>query len=209
MVEDLIDLAPPGIDELFGMLAVIEALGANGPFDTVVVDTAPTGHALRLLQMPDAALEWVHAFMTILLKYRKSIGLGDFGADLLGLSRDLRRLQALLHDRERTRAFAVTRAADLPRLETGRLVKELTRLGIPPAGVIVNALSMAGSKPLCQRCQAAADVEQRVVRTLAIDLRAMRHRPPTIIGAPALTPPPRGVAALARWQRRWTTVAPR
>jgi len=209
VVEDLIDLAPPGIDELFGMLAVIEALGANGPFDTVVVDTAPTGHALRLLQMPDAALEWVHAFMTILLKYRKIIGLGDFGADLLGLSRDLRRLQALLHDRERTRAFAVTRAAELPRLETGRLVKELTRLGIPPAGVIVNALSMAGSKPLCQRCQAAADVEQRVVRTLAIDLRATRHRPPTIIGAPALTPPPRGVAALARWQRRWTTVAPR
>ncbi len=189
------------------MLAVIEALGEDGPFDTVVVDTAPTGHALRLLQMPDAALEWVHAFMAILLKYRKIIGLGDLGADLLELSRDLRRLQALLHDRERTRAFAVTRAAELPRLETDRLVRELTRLAIPLAGVIVNALSFGGSKPLCQRCRAAAEIERRVVPRLTSGLRAARHRPTPIIGAPALTPPPRGVAALARWQRSWTTVA--
>jgi anion-transporting ArsA/GET3 family ATPase len=155
--------------------------------------------------MPDAALDWVHTFMTILLKYRKIIGLGDLGADLLELSRDLRRLQALLHDRERTRAFAVTRAAELPRLETGRLVKELSRLGVPLAGVIVNALT----RPACARCRAAAEAERRVVRKLASDLQAARHRPTTIIGAPVVMPPPRGVAALARWQRTWTTMAPR
>src|SRR5262249_34974841 len=50
----LIELAPPGIDELFGMLSVVEARDA---YDLVVVDTAPTGHALRLLEMPDAARE--------------------------------------------------------------------------------------------------------------------------------------------------------
>ena len=212
VVEDLIDLAPPGIDELFGMLAVIEALGDQGPFDTVVVDTAPTGHALRLLEMPEAALEWVHAFMEILLKYRKVIGLGDLGADLLELSRDLRRLQALLRDRQRTRAFVVTRAAELPRLETGRLVRELRTLGIPLAGIIVNALisrsgrAFAGSEPLCQRCRAAGAAERRVVRVLASDLRAVMHGPVTIVGAPARTPPPRGVRALAGWRQTWRLV---
>jgi arsenite-transporting ATPase len=205
VVEDLIDLAPPGIDELFGMLAVIEALGERGPFDTVVLDTAPTGHALRLLQMPDAALEWVHAFMAILLKYRQVIGLGDLGADLLELSRDLRRLQALLRDRAHTRAFAVTRAAELPRLETGRLVRELRRLGLPLGGVIVNALTPPG----CPRCRAAAEAERRVVGELARDVRATRRGPATILAAPALVPPPRGVAALARWRRNWTTREPR
>ncbi len=199
VVEDLIDLAPPGIDELFGMLAVIEALGDEGPFDTVVVDTAPTGHALRLLQMPEAALEWVHAFMAILLKYRDVIGLGDLGADLLELSRDLRRLQALLRDRERTRALAVTRAAELPRLETVRLVRELGRLGVPLGGVIVNALTPPG----CPRCQTAAAAERRVVRRLARDLRGLGRGGETIVAAPALVPPPRGAIALGRWRGTW------
>jgi arsenite-transporting ATPase len=200
VVEDLIDLAPPGIDELFGMLAVVEALGGDRPYDTVVVDTAPTGHALRLLEMPEAALEWVHAFMAILLKYRKVIGLGDLGADLVELSRDLRGLQALLGDRERTRAFAVTRAAELPRLETGRLVRGLGRLGVPLGGVIVNALAPQDGGAVCARCRGAVAAEARAVRALARDPRL---RASTIIAAPALTPPPRGVSELTRWQRTW------
>ena len=55
----------------------------------VIVDTAPTGHALRLLAMPEAALQWVHALMAILLKYRKVIGLGELGADLVDVAREL------------------------------------------------------------------------------------------------------------------------
>src|SRR5262249_61366959 len=57
VVRQLIDLAPPGLDELFAILAVIDALGAPAAasgraYDVVVVDTAPTGHGLRLLHMP-------------------------------------------------------------------------------------------------------------------------------------------------------------
>src|SRR5207248_1333641 len=73
VVQDLIDLAPPGIDELFALLAVTKAL--QGTFDVVVVDTAPTGHALRLLELPGKALGWIHALLEILLKYRRVIGL--------------------------------------------------------------------------------------------------------------------------------------
>ena len=78
VVRELIDLAPPGLDELFGVLSLVEAvLGRERrAYDVVILDTAPTGHALRLLAMPDAALEWVHALLAILLKYRAVIGLG-------------------------------------------------------------------------------------------------------------------------------------
>jgi arsenite/tail-anchored protein-transporting ATPase len=204
VVEDLIDLAPPGLDELFGLLEVVDALDRS--YDTVVVDTAPTGHALRLLEMPESALEWVHAFMEILLKYRKVIGLGDVGADLVALARDLRRLQALLRDPGRAQALVVTRAAALPRLETVRLVAALTRLGVTVGGVIVNALtSMAGAaaETLCSRCRQGARAEQGAVKTLVDDLKAAKRTPTIIVRAPAQVPPPRGVRALSRWQRRW------
>src|SRR5262249_40495542 len=150
------------------------------------------------------ALEWVHSFMAILLKYRNVIGLGDLGADLLDLSRDLRRLHALLRDGERTRALAVTRAAELPRLETGRLVRELVSLGVPVGGGSVTALTPRG----CGRCEMTATAERRTVRRLARDLRAaMRSRVPIVV-APALVPPPRGVPALARWRRAWRAEPP-
>ena len=200
VVEDLIDLAPPGLDELFGLLEVVPALEQS--YDTVVVDGAPTGHALRLLDMPEAALEWVHAFMAILLKYRKIIGLGDLGADLVALARDLRHLHALLTDPRRTRAFAVTRPAELPRLETGRLVSALTKLGVAVGGVIVNALTPA-DEPSCARCRRASRAEGKAVRALVADLKRARPRPALIVSAPAMTPPPRGVAALSRWRRSW------
>jgi arsenite-transporting ATPase len=51
------NLAPPGIDELFGIRSVVDARTLR----LIVVDTAPTGHALRLLELPDTAREWVRA----------------------------------------------------------------------------------------------------------------------------------------------------
>ena len=43
----LMDLAPPGLDELFAVLAVVEALlERRPPYAVVVLDAAPTGHAL-------------------------------------------------------------------------------------------------------------------------------------------------------------------
>ena len=120
-VGELMDLAPPGIDELFGVLAVVDLLppgsrGAPGPglrakekgrppvpssFDLVILDTAPTGHALRLLEMPDAAREWVQVLLRVLLKYRTLVRPGQLAAELVDLSKSIRRLQALLQIRSR------------------------------------------------------------------------------------------------------------
>src|SRR5947208_1499314 len=46
----LMDFAPPGIDEVFGMLSVLQS---QDRYARLVVDTAPTGHALRLLETPE------------------------------------------------------------------------------------------------------------------------------------------------------------
>ncbi|MFL5310459.1 MAG: ArsA family ATPase [Myxococcales bacterium] len=192
VVQDLIELAPPGIDELFALFAVIEAL--QDGFDRVVVDTAPTGHALRLLEMPEKALGWIHALLAILLKYRRVIGLGDLARTLTTTARELRELQDLIRDPARALFVPVTRAAALPRMETERLLRALRRLGIPTGPVLVNALTPPG----CARCGRAAAAETR-------EVEAIRRRTPAMLAAPAVTPPPRGPRQLLAFGRTWAS----
>src|SRR4029078_9408376 len=110
VVQDLTALAPPGIDELFALVAVTDALtrdGAQGP-ETVVLDTAPTGHDLRLLALPESSREWIQALLAVLLKYRQVVGLGRLAEELVEMSKKLRGLEALLRDPARTAFVAVT-----------------------------------------------------------------------------------------------------
>jgi arsenite/tail-anchored protein-transporting ATPase len=194
VMEDLIDLAPPGLDELFGLLAVIEALGRH---QLVVVDTAPTGHALRLLELVGGAREWIQVLLQILLKYRRVTGLGTLARDLTETAGDLRELQALIEDGRRCRFVVVTRPAALPRLETARLLSSLRRLGVGPAAVLVNAMTPNG----CSRCNRAAAAEGREVRALRRLRRAW-----AMLAAPRVAPPPRGADALERFSGTWTRI---
>lgn len=192
VMEDLIDLAPPGLDELFALLAIADALPR---YQVVVVDTAPTGHALRLLQLLAKAREWVQALLQIQLKYRRVTGLGELARDLTDTARELRELEALLQDPARARFVAVTRPAALPRLETGRLLAALRRLRISCPFLLVNALTPPG----CSRCRRAAAAEAKEIARLRRIGGAW-----AMLGAPRTAPAPRGPLALERFGRSWT-----
>jgi arsenite-transporting ATPase len=202
VMQDLIELSPPGLDELFGLLAVVEALGRH---DLVVVDTAPTGHALRLLELVSKAREWLQVLLTILLKYRPVTGLGHLAKDVTDTARELREFDGLLRDPARARFVPVTRAAALPGLETRRLLAALKRLRIAVPAVLVNALTPPG----CSRCTQAAKAERQEIAALAKGAgpRAPRgaasRRGWVMLGAPATAPPPRGAEALRRFGRTW------
>ncbi len=124
--------------------ALFPPAAAAARHDLVVVDTAPTGHTLRLLALPGLALEWVRALLTTLLKYRQVLGLGALAKDVVELSRGLRQLQALLTDPRQARVVVVTRPAALPRLETLRLLRRLESLGLTVSALVVNALAPPG-----------------------------------------------------------------
>jgi arsenite-transporting ATPase len=203
VMEELVELAPPGIDEILAVLSVARALGearSREAYDTVVIDAAPTGHALRMLEMPEVALSWIKAMIAVVLKYREVTGLGDLAAELLAQSKALRHLEELMHDRKRMATVVMTRAATLPRRETARLVGELRRARIPVSAVVVNALTPPG----CARCRRAAREERR-------QIRALRREVPAKVplrGAPAVAPPPRGPRELSRWGETWSTIEP-
>jgi arsenite-transporting ATPase len=193
IARELMNLAPPGIDELFGVISVVDA---RAEYDVIVVDTAPTGHALRLLEMPDAAREWMQVLMRVLLKYRSLVRPGQLAAELVEISKSIRELQLLLRDARQTRFIVVTRAAEVPRQETGRLLARLRRLRLSTPAVVFNALTLAPGR--CARCRATAAMEEREIRALR------RPRGCAIIRTPLTAPPPRGVAALQRWARTWS-----
>jgi arsenite-transporting ATPase len=207
VVQDLIALAPPGIDELFALVAVTDALVGEGKPSgpaVVVLDTAPTGHALRLLALPDAAREWVQALLSVLLKYREVVGLGRLAQELVDMSKQLRSLAALLRDPERTAFVAVTRPAILPRRETERLLDELGEMGIPVASLLVNAVTPPG----CARCRRAAARERREILALSRRGRALTGRGRPMILAPMTSPEPRGVRALRDGGSTWRRFDP-
>jgi arsenite-transporting ATPase len=209
VMQDLIDLAPPGIDELVAIIEVMESIesepvpkrrapkGSNGSakgFDLVVIDTAPTGHALRLIEMPALVHDWVKAVMAILLKYQPVVGLGDLGALLVRLSHGLGRLREVLADPLRTRFVAVTRPAALPLAETRRLLLRLDHAGVNVPVVVVNAVG-AGT---CTRCLRDAAAQKKTM----VELRRKIGGRQCVV-APVELPPPQGAAALTVWRGAW------
>ena len=192
----LVDLAPPGIDEVMAIADVAEML-IERRFDTIVSDTAPTGHALRLLQTPAVLREWTQALMAILLKYREVVAAGALAALLVQLSKRFRAVEALLRRPEETQFVLVTRAAALPRMESIRLQAALDTMGIATAGIVVNALG-AGT---CRRCRSRIRREALEIRRLRRALRGGASY--AIIGTPAVMPPPHGVQALSAWASCW------
>jgi arsenite/tail-anchored protein-transporting ATPase len=212
-VSELMDLAPPGVDELFGILEVADLLNSShqrrartfvpaprARYDIIVIDTAPTGHALRLLEMPEAAREWVQVLLRVLLKYRMLVRPGQLAGELVKLSKSIRALQALLHDPVAARFIVVTRAAAVPRVETERLIKRLRRLRLAAPAIVINAMTLSPQR--CRWCRAIAAAEQGELSKLT---RACGRVPRecVIILTPLAAPPPRGSAALERWSRRW------
>jgi len=68
-ISQFLNLSLPGLDELMAFLEIskwVEELS----YDCIMVDTAPTGHTLRLLTMPRLIRKWLDALDALLAKHR-------------------------------------------------------------------------------------------------------------------------------------------
>lgn len=135
-MKKLIEIAPPGADELFAITRLADLI-ADENIDHVIVDTAPTGHFLRLIDLPQTAGEWVREFMRILLRYRELVPAGTLGEELIRASRALHALEETLRS-ERTRVIVVTRPERIVVAESRRLIDEVERRGMRVGGVVAN-----------------------------------------------------------------------
>jgi len=196
---DVLDTAPPGLDELVALAKVITLLnqgkgGASGSggaavqFDRIIIDTAPTGHTLRLLSLPS----FLDDFLERLIALRKKLsgatamlsmftGSGGGGAGsgqgdganfeeqrdrLRDLQVQMFALEDLLKDQDQTQFIIVTIPTELAMAESERLVQALQQdQEIAVRNLIINQV-LTDDQVAASYIQGIASVQKRCLHDL-------------------------------------------
>jgi arsenite/tail-anchored protein-transporting ATPase len=129
--------ALPGIDEMLSLITVMELL-ETGEQNLIILDTAPTGHLLRFLQMPTALSDWLGWIFKLWMKYQNVVGRTELMGRLRTLRQRVVQAQKKLKDPQYTEFIGVFQAQSAIIAEADRLTRSLQELGISQRYVIHN-----------------------------------------------------------------------
>jgi arsenite-transporting ATPase len=156
----------PGGDEVAALEYI--ARYADADYDTVVFDTAPTGHTLRLLDLPDVLAETLGVAGDVQQRVRRTAraarsmvlgpaaywGGGSDDTDAVTTLHDrIEAVGALLRDPERTSFRVVCTPERMAIAESERLVARLREADVPVESLVVNRLFTNPEDCACDRCR--------------------------------------------------------
>lgn len=154
-IESFFSLSLPGMDEVMAVIEVANIL-KSGAYDLIVLDTAPTGHTLRLLALPAQMERWVAVLGMMQDKYRflKRHYTGRYKRDdaddfLEMMETDLGGVKALLKNDRETEFVPVTIPEPMAIDETERLLASLRDYGISVKSIIANRVTEQAECPFC------------------------------------------------------------
>ncbi|PSP95211.1 hypothetical protein BRC84_03615 [Halobacteriales archaeon QS_1_68_44] len=172
-LDDVIEAGvAPGTDEAAAMDLFVDYMD-DPRYEYIVFDTAPTGHTLRLLKLPDV----MSSAMGKLISVRSQVSsLADSVRSLMGtddedgdddadvdvdidfenLQDRMERVADALRDPERTEFRVVLIPETMAVLETERLLAELDAYDIHAGGAIINKV-IEDPTPECDLCQSRAE----------------------------------------------------
>jgi len=191
-MRELVELTPPGIDEIAALGTISELLDENR-YDTIILDTAPTGHLIRFLELPEVALSWIRTFMKLLLKYQNVVRATEVAEELVALSKSIKRVLALLTDQETCEFTGVAIPERMSLEETIDLAKALEKLKVPLRKILINCLVSEDAAKHCRFCRVRRKAQLEVAnefcakfRRRSIDIFVAPQQPYEITGAKAL-----------------------
>jgi len=163
-MRELVELTPPGIDEI-AALGVISDLIDQDQYHSIVLDTAPTGHLIRFLELPQVALAWVRTFIKLLLKYQHIVHATHIAEELVSLSKRIKRVLALLTDSRLCEFVGVAISERMSLEETVDLAQSLDTLGMPMQTLVVNAIVPESAAHACAFCRSRRESQLLVLRS--------------------------------------------
>ncbi|MBL1174107.1 ArsA family ATPase [Pantanalinema sp. GBBB05] len=129
--------ALPGIDEMLSLITVMELLESHQQ-DLIILDTAPTGHLLRFLEMPTALGDWLAWIFKLWIKYQDVVGRVELMGRLRTLRQRVMQAQKKLKDPQHTEFIGVVQAQSAILAEAQRLTESLEQLGIAQRYIVHN-----------------------------------------------------------------------
>jgi arsenite-transporting ATPase len=149
----------PGIDEATALSAAITHI-ESGKYDIIVFDTAPTGHTLKLLALPEILEQGIvklQSWQTTIWTYWDAFkgltsGVGasqamkknklreEISEKMTNYKQSIQKVAQMLQDQDRTRFVVVCIAEFLSVSETRRLLQELEKNKVRVSHIIVNQL---------------------------------------------------------------------
>ena len=160
-IDQIMSLSIPGIDEMMSFKTIIDFI-EDGEFEKYVVDTAPTGHVLRLLSSPKLLDEWIKVAARMRWKYRYMITSfsGNYKPDdtdnmLLNLKKTVKRIESLLSDKNQCEFISVCIPESMAVRETVRLLADLEKYRITVRQMIVNHVMEIGTCNFCHQRKTA------------------------------------------------------
>lgn len=187
VMQRIMDLAPSGLDELMAVTRVMEMLAANR-YDLFVLDTAPTGHLIRLLELPELMDEWLRTLFDLFLKYRKVMRVPKVIAQLVQISKNLKYFRSLLKDSNQSSLYAVTVLTEMAFEETKDLIGACKRLEVPVPAIFLNFASPQCDCPLCTVLRRKEEqLKARCSETFARQHQVVVHRQGDLRGLQKLT----------------------
>ena len=147
-VLNLVSLSPLGLDE---SLAVADALlKGSRNYDVIIIDTAPTGHLVKLLERPELVLRWFSNIIQGMKHYSGMMSTTfDVTRALLDTRKEIVKSFKILTNSEETEFVVVTIAEFMGIYETERLVKDLESLKVASRYIIANKILPPGKCPFC------------------------------------------------------------
>lgn len=203
---ELLDTPPPGLDEAIAISKVIQFLESQeyNMFTRIVFDTAPTGHTLRLLSLPD----FLDASIGKILKLRQKIASAtsaiksvfgqdenqkDSSADKLERLRErMIKVRDLFRDTFSTEFIIVTIPTVMAISESSRLCASLRKENVPVKRLIVNQI-LPPSASDCKFCAMKRKDQSRALSMVQDDPELANL---TMVEAPLVDVEIRGVPAL-------------
>jgi arsenite-transporting ATPase len=185
LLSALLDIVPPGLDEVLAIFRISEMHSRS--LGKIVIDMAPTGHALELLRTPERIVSWSRVLLKSLASHRKLALARNAAVRVAELELRAGELAKAFTNSDEVNVFAVMLPEPLPDRETTRLFKELDELRLRPSALFVNRALFREHASKCKRCRNAREWQLSIIeklrkRPFSQEIFVIRNFPKEIAG---------------------------